>query len=452
MISNSTNKTFPILILICSINLFFGTFYLLQLGRPFIYYEYLLIPLVFSFFKNYIFRFLAILLLIISDLLITLSKIYYFDAFNFLQKLNSIFISSFKLKTWLLILFSFILIILLIHLLIKKSIFSTINDSKSDKKFGFYFFVLSFVVIYCFDTVFGSSNLNYKPNGRLNYNFSQPMVTQLLQDAKIYFKKYLKVSQIQDFKNSKNSESITFKYLKNDTSDKQVLIVIESWGLDKDLRKRKKQLQKLLELGSFGYQFQLDSSLFFGGTTSAEVRELYNKSGEAYYSIVQNGYSDAISIPQLKYNKGYNTISLQSFSGYYSNGYHFRKVAGFNQIKDFSFFKNQSALNFNNHYISVNDEAVFDYGFKLISTQKRAFLYILTINSHLPFHVEGKKSELQSQSDRITEQFTQLANLLKKYPVNKLVIVGDHPPPFFTRREIDQYSTKFVPAVIITHK
>jgi phosphoglycerol transferase MdoB-like AlkP superfamily enzyme len=262
----------------------------------------------------------------------------------------------------------------------------------------------------------------------------------------------LKVSQIQDFKNSKDSESISFKYLKNDTSNKQVLIVIESWGLDKDLYKRKKQLQKLLELESFGYQFQFDSSLFFGGTTSAEVRELYNKSGEAYYSIVQNGYSDATSIPQLKNNRGYNTVSLQSFSGYYSNGYHFRKVAGFNQIKDFSFFKNQSALNFNNHYISVNDEAVFDYGFKLISTQKKAFLYILTINSHLPFHVEGKKSELQSQSDRITEQFAQLANLLKKYPVNKVVIVGDHPPPFFTRKEIDQYSTKFVPAVIITHK
>ncbi len=133
MISNSTNKTFSILILICSINLLFGTFYLLQLGRPFIYYEYLLIPLFFSFFKNYIFRFLTLLLLIISDLLITVSKIYYFDTFNFLQKLNSIFVSSFKLKTWLLILLSFIFIVLLIHLLIKKSVFSVIIIQKASK-------------------------------------------------------------------------------------------------------------------------------------------------------------------------------------------------------------------------------------------------------------------------------------------------------------------------------
>ena len=451
MISNSTNKTFLLIVLIVLINLLFSTFYLLQLGRPFLYYEYILIPLFFSFFKNYFFRFFAVLILFVSDLLITVSKIYYFDAFNFLQKLNSIFISSFKLKTWLLILISFIFIILLIHLLVKKSVLNSVNISKNDKKFGFYFFSIGFIIIFCIDTFFGSSSLNYKPNGKLNYNFSQPMATQLFQDAKIYFNKYLKVSQIKDFKNQRDDQSISFKYLNNDTSSKQALIILESWGLNRDFMKRNEQLKSIFDLDSFGYKIQFDSSLFFGGTTSAEVRELYNKSGEAYYSIIQNGSSDAISLPQRKKNKGYNTISLQSFSGYYSNGYHFRKIAGFNQIKDFTFFKDYTPLNFNNHYISVNDETVLDYGLKLISTQKKAFLYVLTINTHLPFRAQGNKSELQSQYNRITEQFTHLAKLLKQYPVNKLVIVGDHPPPFYTRKELDQYSSKFVPAVIITH-
>ena len=451
MISNYTNKTFSLIILIALINLLFSTFFLLQLGRPFLYYEYILIPLFFSFFKNYFFRFFAVLILFVSDLLITVSKIYYFDAFNFLQKLNSIFISSFKLKTWLLILITFIFIILLIHLLVKKSILVSVNISKNDKKFGFYFFSIGFTIIFCIDTFFGSSNLNYKPNGKLNYNFSQPMATQLFQDAKIYFNKYLKVSQIKDFKNIRESQSISFKYLINDTSSKQALIIVESWGLDRDLINRNKQLKSLFDLDSFGYKIQFDSSLFFGGTTSAEVRELYNKSGEAYYSIIQNSSSDALSLPQNKNSNGYNTISLQSFSGYYSNGHHFRKIAGFNQIKDFSFFKGSAPLNYNNHYISVNDETVFDYGFKLLSTQKKVFLYMLTINTHLPFRAQGNKSELQSQYNRITEQFAHLAKLLKQYPVNKLVIVGDHPPPFYTRKELDQYSSKFVPAVIITH-
>ena len=78
-------------------------------------------------------------------------------------------------------------------------------------------------------------------------------------------------------------------------------------------------------------------------------------------------------------------------------------------------------------------------------------MYILTINSHLPCRLQGKKSELQSQYNRIKEQFAHLAKLLKQYPINKQVIVGDHPPTFYTSIELDQYSSKFVPALIITH-
>lgn len=92
---------------------------------------------------------------------------------------------------------------------------------------------------------------------------------------------------------------------------------------------------------------------------------------------------------------------------------------------------------------------VFDYGIKQLSKENKAFLYILTINSHLPFHTQSGKSELESQYNRIKEQFSYLAALLKKYPVDKLVIVGDHPPPFLTESERSHYSSKFVPALII---
>ena len=173
------------------------------------------------------------------------------------------------------------------------------------------------------------------------------------------------------------------------------------------------QIQPIILLNNSGYRVNLDSSLFFVGTFQAEVRELYNKSGEAYYSVIQHGFSDIMGLAQNKRIAGYNTLALQSFSGFYSNGYHFRKSAGFNQIKDFSFFKNQSAINYNNHYISVNDEAVFDYGFKQLSAENKAFLYILTINSHLPFHTQDGKSELDSQYKWIKEQFSYLSVILK---------------------------------------
>lgn len=103
MISKGANKSFHIILLLCSINLLFGTFYLLHLGRPFVYYEYLLIPIIFSFSRNYLFRFITIFGLLVSDLLISVSKIYYFDTFNFLQKFSSIFISNFSLKFWIVV-------------------------------------------------------------------------------------------------------------------------------------------------------------------------------------------------------------------------------------------------------------------------------------------------------------------------------------------------------------
>lgn len=452
MLSKYTNKALYLLLIICSINLFFGAFYLLHLGRPVLYYEYLLIPFVFSFTRNYFFRFITIFGLLVSDLLISISKIYYFDTFNFLQKFSSIFISNFSLKFWIVVLVCFGFVFLLIHMLITKTIFRSIGTSKNDKKFGLFFIILCFTLVYGIDSLFGSSSLKFKPNGKVNINFSQSIVTLYVKDAKIYIKKYLPVSKIENFRNINNGESISYRYLLRDSSKKQALIILESWGLNNDVLERMEQIRPIVLLNNSGYSVNLDSSLFYGGTSQAEVRELYNKSGEAYFSVIQHGFSDIKGIAQYKKIAGYNTIALQSFSGFYSNGYHFRKSTGFDQIKEFSFFKNISAINYNNHYISVNDEAVFDYGFKQLSQENKAFLYILTINSHLPFHTQSGKSELESQYNRIKEQFAYLAVLLKQYPVDKLVIVGDHPPPFLTESERSHYSSKFVPALIIERK
>ena len=452
MLSKYTNKALYLLLIICSINLLFGAFYLLHLGRPVLYYEYLLIPFVFSFTRNYFFRFITIFSLLVSDLLISISKIYYFDTFNFLQKFSSIFISNFSLKFWIVVLVCFGFVFLLIHMLITKTIFRSIGRSKNDKKFGLFFIILCFTVVYGIDSLFGSSSLKFKPNGKVNINFSQSIVTLYVKDAKIYLKKYLPVSKIENFQNINKGESISYRYLLRDSSKKQALIILESWGLNNDVLERMEQIRPIVLLNNSGYSVNLDSSLFYGGTSQAEVRELYNKSGEAYFSVIQHGFSDVNGIVQYKKIAGYNTVALQSFSGFYSNGYHFRKSTGFDQIKEFSFFKNESAINYNNHYISVNDEVVFDYGIKQLSKENKAFLYILTINSHLPFHTQNGKSELESQFNRIKEQFSYLAALLKKYPVDKLVIVGDHPPPFLTESERSHYSSRFVPALIVERK
>lgn len=89
---------------------------------------------------------------------------------------------------------------------------------------------------------------------------------------------------------------------------------------------------------------------------------------------------------------------------------------------------------------------------KQLSKQNKVFLYILNINTHLPFQTQTGMWELESQYQRIKQQFSFLADLLKKYPVDKLLIVGDHPPPFLTESERRHYSSMFVPALIIEKK
>ncbi len=105
---------------------------------------------------------------------------------------------------------------------------------------------------------------------------------QYVYDARIYLKKYLPVSQIENFENFNKGESVSYRYLLKDSSEKQVLIILESWGLDNDVEKRMEQIQPIILLNNSGYRVNLDFSIFFGGTSQAEVRELYNKSGEAY--------------------------------------------------------------------------------------------------------------------------------------------------------------------------
>jgi hypothetical protein len=218
-----TNKLFSLLLIFFIINLILGAFNLLQLGRPFIYYEYLLIPLAFAFSSNYYFRFSAILSLFLSDILISVSKIYYFDTFNFLQKFSSIFISNFSIKFWVIVLLSFSVVFLLIHLLISKSTLRSISTSKNDKKFGFLFLLLSFSMVYGIDSLFGSSSLQFKPNGKLNVNFSQSIVMQYAKDARIYLKKYLPVSQIENFESTNKEESLSYRNLLKDSSKRENL-------------------------------------------------------------------------------------------------------------------------------------------------------------------------------------------------------------------------------------
>lgn len=435
------------------LNICLNCFYLVWLQRPIFYYEYLILPLLFSLLPNKFIRTGIVFILILADTIISLSKIYFFDTFNYILKVQSLFLTNFGVIFWVEIIIALSIILILIYLLVSKTQFSNIKTKKADKQFGIAFIIIGMFLVFGLDVLFGSSTINFKPNGKSHINIAQSIFRQYVKDAKIYYKKYLPVSSIQNFNNNvsgnRNASSISYENLYNDTSKKQLLIILESWGLLKDTIKRNKQIASIEYLNEKGYSVKFDSSVFMGGTSQAEARELLNKEGQAYYSVVQNGYCDIQNLVQQKLKQGYNTIALQSFSGSYSNGVRFRKTLGFKEVKEYSFFSKFAAPNYNNHYVSVNDEAVFDYAFNVLKENKKQFVYVLTINTHLPFRVNKEENELESQYVRIHEQLEYLFKLLIINDIDKIIIVGDHSPPFIKSEERAQYSQGLVPALII---
>ena len=83
-IMNKYNKIIIPLLVIVLLNLIEHGFYLISIERPVFYYEYLAIPLVFTFISNKLIRVLIITFIVISDAIISLAQFYFFDTFNYI--------------------------------------------------------------------------------------------------------------------------------------------------------------------------------------------------------------------------------------------------------------------------------------------------------------------------------------------------------------------------------
>ena len=80
---NKYNKIIIPLLVIVLLNLIEHGFYLISIERPVFYYEYLAIPLVFTFISNKLIRLIIITFIVISDAIISLAQFYFFDTFSF---------------------------------------------------------------------------------------------------------------------------------------------------------------------------------------------------------------------------------------------------------------------------------------------------------------------------------------------------------------------------------
>jgi hypothetical protein len=469
-----------ILIIIIIINIVLTGFLEVSISRPIIYYEYLFLPVVLILVQKHIYRIIILMGLILLDIFYNLSHLYFFDLFNYVEKLPYLFTASFGIKFWIfaiLGLFSFVWICNFLITLFESKL-NTIGNQKY--AINIFFSISVFIIIYIVDMLNGSSLIfsnnndikliNIKTKNQEDYNIGKSLIRDLYTDYKLFTLGEKQVHQLSDFKNLHGDSSLSYKYFYNSNGNKEVLIVLESWGWYLNDSLYKDQIAPFYKIDSSKYKINFERSYFNGATLQAESRELLNKEGEAYFSVIKHNNCDIKSLIHKKVDQNYQTLAVQSFDGSYSMGAKFKKLIGFQDFKEYKFFHDTLGIEtiYNNQYQSVLDEELFAYTFDNLKKSTKNFTYCLTINTHLPFRLTNKqkqdpdflkftsvyKNKFPTEQSldryfRMSKELSNLASLINKSDVDKVLIIGDHPPPFIYKVERNLFLPNIVPAIII---
>lgn len=467
------SKLLIAIFIIIILNIALASILKVSFSRPLVYYEYIFLPVVLMIASKHLFRVIILIGLILVEFLYHLSHIYYFNVFNYLEKIPSLFTSDFSVFFWIIVLFILILFIWTCNYVVTVFEHKLIPFKKRQFLISVLLTTLVFCLLYIMDSLNGGTILVAKANGKNHINIGKSLIREVLIDFSMFERGTKQVHELADFKNIDNDSSLSYKYFYNSKGNKEVLIIMESWGVLKNDFLRNLQFRPFTQLDSTQYKVKFELSNFDGGTSQAESRELLNKEGEAYYSVMHNNACDIKNLIQRKNEQLYQTIAIQSFPGSYSFGNRFRKILGFETIKDYSFFHDTLGFpkNYNNHYPSNNDELLFKYILQNNSNLSKSFTYCLTINTHLPFTLTREQKndtsfqrfsaaygfmfpteETKQTCYRLDQELKYLAELVNKNKVDRMLIIGDHAPPFLLEKEKNFFSQTHVPAILIERK
>ena len=433
-----------------------------EIDRPVFVYEYLFvfILMTLNFRSGIIWSFY--LLVFLLDITTLFSKLYLFNVQDFLN--NIMYLKNYSINPKQIFLLFFSLCVLFGLYFLFNLIKSKIKNDKVSLKL--YIYILLVIII--LDNINGSSIIIGR-NPELNFikgNFAGLPSIQLYRS--------LKNNNINSNAPSTNSiynKSISFQELVPDSQTNQMLLIVESFGLIEDSSKRKlfqKSITKLFQ--KYRWNTKWGQARFSGSTTKAELRELMNSTGDYRYFNDKKNAKSFKSIFQIKKEQGYHVSAIHSFKGNMFERVNWWRNIGADKIyflEDVQVANNfKMRLNYESPFISLNDEDAFDFIQSTISTNGKQFIYFLTENAHLPFRGNPNKSELISSfdidkevelSDEAKYQYKRISNFLlyvaknlDRERIQKLLIVGDHMPPFIKEADRSFYSNKYVPFCIIT--
>lgn len=419
------------------------------------------------YFEKFSFFFLIQLISFTIYLVGIIPHIYYFNIFNFYSRINYLIYNPTLLIVVLLLLTGFMLFI---YVLSKTQVF-LLNKIKPK----------SVLLISCLTLLIVTKLLfNNVIYNKIAITFiNQNRIIDYIND----YKKYTQgLTSIENYtcvsaKNTSPSKELFY----SNKSDREMLLIIESWGALLDTNGQKACLQIINE--SFernqtdllkSYTIKFATTCFNGNTASAEGRELLNiNSEESYRAFLDNDIQPDYNLIAYKNKNKYYTISGFSASKEYgsnsSNAVRFRQKLGFNTNLFYEELSQRYPNNIENTYSSVADEDMIDSLIHSGALYKKVFLYGLTINTHAPFtldmsHVD--KKDYTKNKDILNkyfngeigafDQFYRISKIIEhvllkidqaEKAFDKVIIIGDHPNSDIRHKGL--YNQEIVPYIVI---
>lgn len=248
---------------------------------------------------------------------------------------------------------------------------------------------------------------------------------------------------------------------------KEMLILVESWGILRDTALRDFIMQPIRQLEG-DYTIEVGKTQYKYLTQAAELRELTG------FLVNENdittSFADRNSLLQQKIKSGYAVLGVHGYSSGFYNRQRWWPVLGMQQMYFAPELKKMGISSCGKDlFIGACDTAIGHWLFSRMQLEpsKKEFYYWLTLNTHLPL-IDNESNEyrdfaalwlakgLHAKIVQMAYQhyclYRNLAAEIKKLSSCRphILIVGDHAPPFLERSIREYYEPGVVNYINIT--
>lgn len=422
--------------------------------------EYLLIAGLYPFIARRLFMVIWVLFAIF-DLVFATCSLFFMDFFEIMHALTKIpHMPLASMLKWAGVLIVFVLIILaMVALMIRY------NSSYPFLRFKFLWpFIVGMLLI---DFSNGQGPLRrwsprlYNTNNNI---ISVPSYTFILSIRKALFPRKMEVGNVEYL--GSVAQKVFSKQPDSAAVKKEVLILVESWGLINNPELQHEILQPLYKLNaSRQYAITEGQTHYKYLTQAGEFREITGYLFHFYQA--QSNLVKQNSLLIKKQHQGFHVIGMHGFTGQFYKRKQIWSALGVQEAwfaEDFR--KSSLSLCGNSFFYGICDTAITTWMFKNMNRQpeRKEFYYWVTLNTHVPvveIHDNAFKNFAEKwKKQGIAESVLQLAYQHQQFfsdlavklsdphsPKAHVLLVGDHAPPFVDPVERKMYDPQLVPYV-----